>query len=184
MQGTISKEGRIQVEKLANGLRAVNIDCIYSSDLERCVYTARVIAKYHPDVRIEFTSELRERNLGIFQGRLKSSIPQWEKIVYDPEYVMPEGESIEDVYNRMSKFIVSVFRSCSNKTVLAVGHGFSGRVLISILQKIPKISLADIPRIRNGESICFEIGDGGEYGPIALKTERIQIRQEKVGSIF
>jgi broad specificity phosphatase PhoE len=48
MQGTLSKEGIHQAEKLAERLRKEKIDAIFSSDLKRAVDTSKIILSYHP----------------------------------------------------------------------------------------------------------------------------------------
>ena len=72
LPGTLSEHGIEQAKKLAERLKEEKIDFIYSSDLARAADTAKEIAKFHPNISINFTKELRERNLGELQGRKAS----------------------------------------------------------------------------------------------------------------
>ena len=78
MPGHLSELGKKQAEMVAIRLKDEKIDFIYSSDLKRAADTAKEIAKYHPDIPIEFTKELRERNLGEFQGKCSKEINRAE----------------------------------------------------------------------------------------------------------
>jgi broad specificity phosphatase PhoE len=71
MPGKLSGLGIEQAKRLALRLKEERIDFIYSSDLARASDTAKAIAKYHPNTPIEFVEELRERDLGEFQGKKK-----------------------------------------------------------------------------------------------------------------
>src|SRR5690606_30559966 len=72
LPGKLSARGIEQAKKLALRLQNDKIDFIYSSDLDRAADTAKEIAQYHPNAKIEFVENLRERNLGEFQGRKRS----------------------------------------------------------------------------------------------------------------
>ena len=75
LPGKLSAEGIEQAQKLALRLKDEKIDFIYSSDLARASDTAKEIASFHPHAPIKFVEDLRERNLGEFQGKKKSTMP-------------------------------------------------------------------------------------------------------------
>lgn len=54
LPGHLSKTGIEQAKKVVLRLKDEKIDFIYSSDLDRAANTAKEIAKFHPDVPIEF----------------------------------------------------------------------------------------------------------------------------------
>ena len=72
LPGRLSLVGRKQAKKVALRLKNEKIDFIFSSDLTRASDTAKEIAKFHPKTPITFVKELRERNLGEFQGKKKN----------------------------------------------------------------------------------------------------------------
>ncbi len=46
-------------------------DKIYSSDLARAKDTTNIVAEKHPNIPVEFTEQLRERDIGEFTGKTK-----------------------------------------------------------------------------------------------------------------
>ena len=74
LPGKLSEKGKIQAKKLALRFKDEKFDYIFSSDLTRAVDTAKEIKKFHQNIPIKFTKELRERNLGELQGVKKSEL--------------------------------------------------------------------------------------------------------------
>ncbi|HLC75368.1 MAG TPA: histidine phosphatase family protein [Candidatus Nanoarchaeia archaeon] len=99
IQGTLSALGKEQARAVAQTLAKEKIDAIYSSDLARAADTAKEIGRVM-DIDVVFKTELRERNLGEFQGKSKKVI-RWDML--KSEYEKPNkkllgGESVEDLY--------------------------------------------------------------------------------------
>ena len=65
--GKLSSLGIEQARKLAERLKDEKIDVIFSSDLARAADTAKEIAKFHPNIPLELTKDIRERFLGEIQ---------------------------------------------------------------------------------------------------------------------
>ena len=61
----LAPEGKIQAQKIAESGIMKDVETIYCSDLNRTVETAQII---NSNSKIIKTKELRERNLGIFEG--------------------------------------------------------------------------------------------------------------------
>ncbi|MFZ2189055.1 MAG: histidine phosphatase family protein [Candidatus Moraniibacteriota bacterium] len=68
LPGKLSGKGLRQAEKVAMRLKGVKFDFIYSSDLKRVVDTTKKIVVHHK-APIFFKESLRERYMGIYQGR-------------------------------------------------------------------------------------------------------------------
>jgi probable phosphoglycerate mutase len=68
LPGKLTEKGIGQAKKLALRLKDEKFDAIYSSDLARAADTAKEIIKFHPNVNAHFVKELRERNIGEFEG--------------------------------------------------------------------------------------------------------------------
>jgi len=130
LPGKLAEEGIIQAQKLALRLKDEKIDFIYSSDLARAADTVKEIAKYHPGTPLIFTEELRERNLGEFQGQkkyqhgitTKSTTAQLEPI---------HGESVKQLIIRGEKFYQKILTEHPSDCVLLVGHNGINRAIIS-----------------------------------------------------
>lgn len=95
-----------QVHKLAQEMVAanMNIDLIYSSDLQRTKETSEILSKYMK-CSIEYHAGLRETNNGDLAG-MKHELANekypgvyWSSLAYDACY--PNGESPEMFYNRV-----------------------------------------------------------------------------------
>lgn len=63
-----------QAQSLAKNLKKVEIDAVYSSDLERARKTAEIVADYKGVSDIRIDRRLRERFLGTFEGLTSSQI--------------------------------------------------------------------------------------------------------------
>ena len=132
--GKLTSLGLEQSKKLAERLKNKEIDVIFSSDLERAKQTTREITKFHPKVPVHYTKDIRERKLGVLEGR-----PQ--KIWLDPKkhnfhLHRPEGgESMVDVRKRAATFLEKLIKNYKNKTVLIISHGGFSRMLLGVLMK-------------------------------------------------
>lgn len=160
-EGTLSKTGLLQIDKVARALRDEKIDVAYSSDLIRARMTCEKILEYHPHVKMNFSKELRERSFGIYEGCIrtefynmvdKSGIPYLQ---YRPE----GGESFEDLLMRGKEFVEGLYKENMEKTVLLASHGgligtmlihFNNDTLSKIRQYIPENTGISIVE-RNGE---------------------------------
>ena len=108
-------------------LEREKIDCIYSSDLQRAVNTARPVADALK-LPINTDKRLREFDTGAFQGlhfddRNKFFPKESELLRNDIGHMRyPGGEYVPDVYDRMTGCICEICRANPDKTVLIVSH--------------------------------------------------------------
>ena len=151
-RGHLSELGKQQVQDVAKKLEKEHIDCIYSSDLQRCVDTVNPIAKYHPYAPLHFTKQLREINIGGF-----NKVPLW----FPPRLAnrglnvamlirikMPGGESWFGLKKRARLFLNELYKNHPNETVLLVSHGITMRAMRSMLlseYKANKVNKDDVP---------------------------------------
>src|SRR3989344_4469423 len=98
----LSKEGISQAKKLARRLKDEKIDAIYSSDHKRAADTAKEIAKFHPNIPLEFVKELREFDAGSLVGKPVDK--------FDWSNPPKDMETFEHSYNRGRKFLEKVFK--------------------------------------------------------------------------
>jgi len=150
-----------QAQAVAEGLKEYSIHQIYSSDLGRAQQTSGIICQ-HLERDYKTDKRLRERNLGLLQGYTKSEFktahPQeWEKFTaHQPDYVIPQGESILHRYERSVNFIEELLVSHGDETVLVVCHG---GVLMSFMDKALGLPLTQKRRysLNNGSINCFSV---------------------------
>jgi len=135
LPGTLSQLGIEQAKKVAQRLKEEKIDYIFSSDSARAVNTAKEIAKFNPDTPIEFTRELRERQMGDLEG--KETIPNWMELKWDPEvFEKAGGEGLDKLFERASNLIKKTLNRFQRETILFVTHnGLTQTIITSILGK-------------------------------------------------
>lgn len=132
----LNDKGETQAKELANGLKHVRFDKIFSSDLQRARKTAEIIA-LERKLAVETTQVLRERKFGRFEGQhgenlkiiddLYDTLKEEEKFTYKP---FPDIESDEEVVKRFITFIREVCVAYPGKTILIVTHGGTMRTFL------------------------------------------------------
>lgn len=125
----LSDLGREQATELAYRIKnkGLKFDKIFSSDLKRAAETTRIIAEIINDQNIEYTSLIREFDLGIYSGRKQSDLQTkgddfLEEVWKDQTIKVPGGECVQDMVTRIEKFMKSLLQS-SHSTVLVIAHG-------------------------------------------------------------
>lgn len=121
----LSEVGMEQSKKLAKALEKYPLDKIYCSDLKRCKQTIAPFLKLHKDIPIKYTSELRERNFGRFEGKKKEEmIGEFKEKGYTLNTIkIPGVESFMEVRKRISCFVEKIFKKEKGKNILLVMHG-------------------------------------------------------------
>ena len=133
LPGVLSKNGIEQARKVALRLKKERIDFIYSSDLARAVDTAKEIVRHHPEARLTFTPELRERHMGEFEGKTHREIG-WDVIEMSGTYPDPKsGESKKQMLERVGHFLSEIAGKHPQGNILLVGHGGSIGALLTHL---------------------------------------------------
>lgn len=141
----LSEYGKEQARKLALRLKDHPITQIYTSPLRRALDTAKEIKRYHPDARLIIDDDLAEMDFGIFEGLPKLAAMEKYKLHWDERardrmnYKIPNGESYQDVYKRMTKVIDTITKS--GKDTVIVAHGSLNK---TIFMRMLNKSLDDI----------------------------------------
>jgi broad specificity phosphatase PhoE len=121
----LNDNGKEQVKAVALHLKDEKIEVCYSSDLDRCMNTAKEIIKYHPEVKIISTKQLREQTKGKYEGAKREITHAAIKQLTTPyvEWDYDGAESFIDMNNRTMKEIYKIVKENKDKTVLIVAHG-------------------------------------------------------------
>lgn len=128
LNSNLTEQGRLQAKAIGDCLQSMSIDAFYSSDLGRALETSRIISEF---IKIDFTTDkrLRERHLGTLQGLTKEEFrkkypDEWLRFKKnDPDYVLPEGESGRQRYDRATRCVEDLVSKNAGKTLLLVSHG-------------------------------------------------------------
>jgi len=147
----LSAQGIEQALLLKNLFCQLPLDNIYCSDLRRSQQTAEIIASVHPIIPA-VRLELRELNMGAWDGRLFSEIKakypgefkeRGENIAH---YSPLQGESFSDCSKRVIPVLESLAQS-PETTSLIIGHAGVNRVILCHVLGIP---LANVFRLEQG----------------------------------
>ncbi len=123
---SLTEQGIKTAKKLGELLKNKDIVKIYSSDLGRCIQTSKLINKYL-NVKISPRTELRERNYGDYNGKKGKLISDTFNIS-DPYFVLPNGESFNQMKERVLNFVNKVDKSTP---ILIVTHEGCLRAILS-----------------------------------------------------
>jgi len=144
----LSENGIRQAGLVAKSLAKREFDVLISSDLERAAETAGIINKLL-QLPLEYNKNMRERSFGIVEGmtlaEMKEKFPREYRSYKErePGFKFSGGESIEQLFNRVTSEIEAIARKFENKKVLIVSHGL---VLETMMYKTFNIKL-NSPRV-------------------------------------
>jgi len=150
----LNKNGKDQAMKTYKYLRDINFNKAFSSSMQRPYETAKIILQKNNDLQIKKIDSLLEISHGLWEGKLESEIKEnWPKLLEDwhnkPETViMPEGESIKDVFERSTKAFEEIcLTQEDNDVTLLVAHDAVNKTLIC---NILGIDFSNIWMIKQG----------------------------------
>jgi broad specificity phosphatase PhoE len=130
----LNEAGRQQAQRLANRLAGETIDAATSSDLQRAMDTARIIAEPHC-LTVQADPRLRQSHRGKWEGL---TYPEIERLYPDSLHddTPPGGELQTAVVARVRSWWDDARRDHAGQTVLAVSHGQILRILVAMALEI------------------------------------------------
>lgn len=146
----LSSKGLRQAAWWKKELSHVDFQRVYSSDLIRAFDTVKRVADI-PDSHVHVMSQLREINLGSWEGEpmenIKSRFPDaWEERGrHMDSFQVPNGESFQDLHDR----VIPVFQKIAAEAlgnVLIVAHAGVNRIILCHVLKRPIRELFSIPQ--------------------------------------
>ncbi|GMQ77605.1 MAG: histidine phosphatase family protein [Anaerolineae bacterium] len=122
----LNEEGRNEVKLLAQRLSSLPIKMIYSSPLERCMETAKILAEPN-DVQVESKVELGEVRYGKWEGKKLKKLARkkrkWYLVQHFPSrFRFPAGESFVEVQTRAVNTVEKLSQSLDEEFILLVSH--------------------------------------------------------------
>jgi len=112
----LNELGLKQAHALAQELEHVELDAIYASDLSRARATAEAVAASH-GLEVRLDPRLRERAFGSWEGLTR------EDVATLPDGASHDGESDEEVRERVLAAVQSIAAAHRGEQVLVVSHG-------------------------------------------------------------
>lgn len=139
----ITPEGHDEARRLADRLRPLDFDAIYSSDLRRAYETAQYVG-HALDLSIREDERLREVDLGRWEGLSPAEVAEtypdeWAEYTdhYDPTFRRGDGESYADGQERIVPALEEVANAHPGQRVVVVFHGGIMRSYLTHLLGLP-----------------------------------------------
>jgi len=134
----LDESGYIQARSLASRLADLSISRIYTSPLKRAYNTASVLAAPH-GLEPELLDDLKEIQIGDWQGLHRDEIKQrwpelWRDWRVDPSILtLPNGESLNDVRERIVNAFNRIVSSSEGNQVIIVSHGAAIKAFVAYI---------------------------------------------------
>lgn len=144
----LSGEGIRQAQELRDIFAGGDVTTMFCSDLKRSVETARIIAETIK-VSVSIRSDLREINMGIWEGKTIHEIvadypAEYEARGHDlAKYRIPGGETFQEAQERITTAFLSML-TVSEGNLLIVGHAGINRLLLCKFLGMPLKNLFHI----------------------------------------
>ncbi len=146
----ITPKGQAQIGVTAEMLAAEPIDVFYTSSLIRAQKSTSGINVYH-EAPVVTDDRLAEIDAGLWEGRFLTDIEKefpeqfnnWRK--FPDRFAAPEGESMAQVYERVSKALEDIIRDNDGKTVCIVSHGCAIKNMMCFLHGWSIDKIGDVP---------------------------------------
>lgn len=128
----LNSAGIRQADALAVEIKNLPIDVVISSPLKRTVQMACIIA---PDKEIIKDDHFIERSVGVYEGLTKQEAKNKYPVLYGRNITRifneapPQGETIEQVQDRVFKGIDELKQKYQGKNVLLVSHSFIAKAI-------------------------------------------------------
>jgi alpha-ribazole phosphatase len=134
----LSSTGHTNAERLAESLRDVELDAVYTSPRLRAVQTAAALAE-----NLNVDDRLRELDFGELEGRTYDEIEREQPELFrrwmeTPTLVrFPGGESYAELRARVAAAVSDVVAASADRTVAIVSHGGVIRAALAVTLGLP-----------------------------------------------
>lgn len=143
MQGqwnsNLNERGRGHADVNGQMLKALDIDALYVSPLDRTRQTAEIINQYL-NLEPVFDERIMEWDCGDWSGEMYAEIrvkweKEWQALEADRfNYRAPNGENYPDMFERSAPFVEELLKTDA-KNIAIVSHGMIGKVMVAYLME-------------------------------------------------
>ena len=132
----LTEEGKRQAHALSERLSSWPPDVIYTSPLDRALYTAQAIADRH-NMKPVILDELEEINFASWEGESIAGLEREQHEIFshwreDPFFNPPEGAETWDTLSERLTRAVNKMLAGGHKRIIAVSHGGIMRALYAV----------------------------------------------------
>jgi len=143
----LSETGRRQIARLAERLKSLAPDAIYSSPLNRALTTAQKISEA-TGLEVRIVDELREMNYGRWEGQSfldvrKVDEENYRRWIDDPNHPCPDGETNNAMLERVQRALERIgvaprpSAASAGTRAVVVTHGTAIRIATTALLGLP-----------------------------------------------
>ena len=163
LDSPLTSNGIKMGKNMAEEVKNINFDSVYSSDLNRAFETAKLIV---PGSEIITTELLKEIDVASWSGNLFTECEKIDKEAYDlyfnhPEkYKRDDGETFYDLTHRVERFFEKYVYNSDDENILIVSHGITIIAMFNIMENIPIEKFWTNRVRRNGEFNIAKYEDG------------------------
>jgi 2,3-bisphosphoglycerate-dependent phosphoglycerate mutase len=169
----LNSTGRQQAAKLAERLKGVRLDAVYSSTLRRSRDTAELV---RGEVPLKSLAGLNERRIGKFEGKKldRNSDPataqEYPKRSRDPDDELDGGESLNQFYERVRATFGDIRSQHISGAILIVAHAITNQMILRVVFGLTLQQATSI-RQANDELYLIELDAGNPPRLWKLITE-------------
>jgi broad specificity phosphatase PhoE len=154
----LDETGRKQAAALAETLKGVHLDAIYSSTLSRSRETAQTVAGR--SMTVKSLDGLRERNYGHFQGG-SDTAPEYLRRANDWNDRLDDAESLNQLLARTRDSLAQIRREHPSGNVLIVAHRITNQMILRALMDLTPDQTVKITQ-DNDEVYLVELDPGAK----------------------
>ena len=179
----LTEDGIERAKELRDRIKKIHIDIIYSSPIERALNTANII-KGDKDVEVVTDDGLMEMCFGDYEGRKTDEVMQ-ENSSWDISLIIkgntklsaPNGETLEEVRNRVSITMDRIIEENRGKTILIVAHGITLKALMYYFKdeevNSEVMGQATLTKIKVSEDNEFNIEFKNDNSHFTVKEQKL-----------
>lgn len=179
----LTDAGIKRAEELSKRLKDIKIECIYTSPIERAYKTASIL-KGDKEIELITHDGLKEMNFGDFEGKITEEVmqenPDWDINLImqgNLEMCAPNGETLAEVRERVSKAMDEIIKDNDGKSILIVAHGITLKAIMNYFKD------KDVNSEVMGQATLTKVNIDGENFEIEFKNDgsHFTMKEEKQG---
>ncbi len=179
----LTDAGIKRAEELSKRLKDIKIECIYTSPIERAYKTASIL-KGDKEIELITHDGLKEMNFGDFEGKITEEVmqenPDWDiNLIMQGNLEMraPNGETLAEVRERVSKAMDEIIKDNDGKSILVVAHGITLKAIMNYFKD------KDVNSEVMGQATLTKVNIDGENFEIEFKNDgsHFTMKEEKQG---
>jgi phosphoserine phosphatase len=157
----LTQMGRQQATKTREALLDQTIDKAYVSPLQRAQDTLGIILEGR-DIETTVTKNLKEINLGPWEGKTREETKESHPLEYDKfwnqqdQFILDGAETYQQLQVRMIKELDAILAKEQGKNILVVSHWIAIKTVIAHYTSTPISKLTNMPDLQNGNFLTLQ----------------------------